>query len=74
MGKKSQKLKAAKTSQTAPVPKSPVIIDPESAWKKSTVGEVDLNLMVVDGIIQPEKEIEWKSCLGQPFPSEPKRR
>jgi hypothetical protein len=70
MGKKTQKSKSAKSSQSSPMPKSPKIIDPESAWKKSSVGEVDLNLMVVDGIIQPEKEIEWKSSLGQPFPTE----
>src|SRR5579883_1767961 len=31
---------------------------------------IDLEHMVVEGMIQPEKEIEWKSCLSQPFPSE----
>jgi hypothetical protein len=70
MGNKSQKPKASKASQVPPVPKSPELIDPESAWRPSTVGTMDLELMVLEGMIQLEKEIEWKSCLGQPFPTE----
>src|SRR5579859_2527806 len=36
------------------------------------IGIVDLEALFVDGMLQEQAQIQWKSCYGQDFPSEGK--
>jgi hypothetical protein len=54
MGKKTQK---PKLPQALPSSKSPRVPDPKTVWKPSTMGTVDPKALVVEGMLQPEREI-----------------
>src|SRR5437016_4848835 len=51
-------------------PKITCIPPQAAAWKRCTMGEVDLEILVAQGCLQPHKEMLWSSCLGQAFPAE----
>jgi len=77
-----QRMKMKKKAVKARVPKSqasevtkdkaPRVPDPEVSWRPSTIGNVDLMNLVVDGMLQNQEIINWKPCHGEPFPSEGK--
>jgi hypothetical protein len=78
MGQKRSKSKPPKPATREAMPpevtkdKAPRIPDPEQAWRPSTLGEVDLQLLVADGMLQDKEHIQWKPCYGEKFPSEAK--
>jgi hypothetical protein len=73
MRKKASKSKPPKaTPPEVTKDKAPRVPDPEKAWRPSTIGTIDLEELVLNGMLQDQMRIQWKSCHGQDFPMEGK--
>jgi hypothetical protein len=78
MGEKRSKSKPPKPTGRGAAPpevtkdKAPRIPPQEEAWKPSTLGDVDLDLLVAEEMLQDKERIQWKSCYGEKFPTEGK--
>jgi hypothetical protein len=46
------------------------ILDPRTAWFRSTMTEAKIQALVDRGVLRPKAEVEWRAAAGEEFPSE----
>jgi hypothetical protein len=46
------------------------IVDPQTAWVRSTMTEAKIQALVDRGLLRPKAEVEWKVAAGEEFPTE----
>jgi hypothetical protein len=46
------------------------ILDPHTAWVRSTMTEAKIQALVDHGLLRPKAEVEWKAATGEEFPTE----
>jgi hypothetical protein len=46
------------------------ILDPQTAWLRSTMTEAKIQALVDRGLLRPKAEVEWRAAVGEHFLSE----